>query len=66
MNKYNKVKRIVFLKTIGVKSPPEYFYYRCPYCQKRLSFGEYVKRKKLKICKCGECGHVIDERILMY
>jgi hypothetical protein len=38
----------------------------CPFCHIQLSGVEYAKRKTLKHCKCRKCGHVIDERILMY
>jgi ribosomal protein L37AE/L43A len=38
----------------------------CPFCHKQLNVVEYAKRKTLKICKCGKCGNVIDEKIIKY
>jgi transcription elongation factor Elf1 len=38
----------------------------CPFCHNQLSVAEYAKRKTIKICKCGECGRIINERIVRH
>lgn len=38
----------------------------CPFCYSKLSKIEQIKRGLNKVCRCGRCGKVIDERILKY
>ncbi len=45
----------------GIIRRPEWVQELCPFCGKRLGRIEIVWRKVRKICKCKNCGKIIDE-----
>lgn len=48
----------------GFKERSERELKTCPRCLQKLSWIEFMRRKKLKICRCGKCGRIIDERLM--
>lgn len=53
------------MNTNGVTAQPEWLRGKCPFCQEELGKIEIIKRKVRKICKCRNCGRIIDEKYIV-